>query len=380
MYLPRDDYHKEMEHYIKIISNEINNINQGISPVAKNLQETGKLKKVIKLLNSHFKSFDGKYRYEDILFYREKLALLLAFQSEERFTNFFKEYKYVVDGPEVHDSIILPWYSFEWNNQLPLETIYTLYEVDGKEKPKFYDIYKLYYKDAYISGHAPNFPDDIYYLPEGIEAIIEGVLHQDREFITYIQKKSDDKVVVLPSTLKEIYIDVFGPAEIKDIVLNNGLEYIGRNVFLKQNLKKISFPKSLYKIELNSFNYNELKEIEFQDYKESKLLYNLLYEYNTQNISIIQILFNVGNLDDIEKYTKYSTNRPIVPKIKKIILSDKDEKIELTYPEIYNAINRSPGSIWNYDDKVRYFISDLIEQKTGINLKEYHEQEHNKNK
>ena len=66
MYLPRDDYHKEIEHYIKIITNEINNINQGISPVAKNLQETGKLKKVIKLLNSHFKSFEVLIRVSPV--------------------------------------------------------------------------------------------------------------------------------------------------------------------------------------------------------------------------------------------------------------------------------------------------------------------------
>ena len=63
----KDKYYKETEHYIKIISDKINNINQGISPVAKKLQENNLLKKTIKSLNPYFKSFDGKYRYVGVI-------------------------------------------------------------------------------------------------------------------------------------------------------------------------------------------------------------------------------------------------------------------------------------------------------------------------
>lgn len=356
LYLPRNDYYKEIDHYIKIISDKINNINQGISPFAKKLQENNLLKKTIKYLNSYFKSFDGKYRYVDILFNRNLLGLLLAFDNEKSFNNFFKEYKYSKNGTVVNKSINLPWMNFEWDKYLPLETIYTLYEIEGRDKPPFYDIYKLYHK---IEKNY-KFTDSYYYLPEGIQVIDDP--GGDKELLSHIEKKSNNKVVVLPSTLKKISGSVFGQSTIRGTILNDGLEYIGNFVFLGQTLRRITFPSSVSVIEVYSFKYNELKELVFDDYKNSCLLYFLLYDNTTKSEKMLKKMFQFGYDEDYRKV--------INSKIEKIILCDKEDgNIELTRDELFDIYNIS-----NNIDEVRYNLACLINSKTKINIEEYHKE------
>jgi len=353
LYLPRNDYYKEIDHYIKIIFDKINNINQGISPIAKKLQENNLLKKAIKYLNSYLKSADGKYRYADILFNRNLLALLLAFDDHESFNNFFKEYKYFKNGTVVNKSINLPWINFEWDNYLPLETIYTLYEIDGRDKPPFYDIYKLYHKIE----KKYNFTDIYYYLPEGIQAIDNT--SGDKELLSHIKEKSDNKVVVLPSTLKRISGSIFGESVIRDVILNDGLLYIGNFVFLGQKLRSITFPSSLSVIEAFAFNLNELKELVFDDYKNSRLLYFLLFDDTDRSKKILKRIFSFNYDEDYRKI--------INSKLEKIILCDKEDgNIELTKEELFDIYNIS-----NNINEVRSNLVKLIERKTSIDIIEY---------
>ena len=385
-YLPLNDYRNEIEHYIKIISDKINDINQGISPVAKNLKEASQLKKMIKLLNPYFKTQDGKYRYKDILFNRELLALLQAFHNEQYFDEFFKEYKYYIKGREIKKSVNLPWHNVEWADYIPLKTIYTLYEVDGIEKPPFYDIYKLYHEKIQKEGRDSYYSDDVYYMPEGIVSIHSNDelkksyygTYEDK-LLSYIRDESYNKNIVLPSTLKRIRGDIF--SEFKSLSIFNGVEYIGGNTFIRHQINKLFFPKSVCYIDPTSFDFSSVKEIEFKDFKESKLLYNLLYDQSSQYSDIIKQLYGFDYSYQIysEKNMNYHKKADLVPKLSKIILSDEDKKIEITYPEIYYAINRSSESKLDYTDKVRYCLAILIEQKTGVNIKEYHE-EHYKQK
>ena len=332
----------DIKYYVQIISNRINNINQGISPVARKLQENHLLKKTVNSLNSYFKGFDGNYKYIDILCNRKLLALLLAFDSEEKFNKFFKEYKYPTNGMVVSDCINLPYMNFEWDKSLPLETIYTLYEVDGKDKPPVYDIYKYYHKIK----KAYNFTDSYYYLPEGLQAIYNT--GGDKELLSYIKKKSDNKVVVLPSTLKTISGAIFGDSEIRNVILKDGLEYIGSYVFLGQKLRSITFPSSVSIVENFAFNFKELKELVFDDTIKSKMIKKRIFQF--------------GYNEDYRKV--------INSKIEKIILCDKEDgNIEFKRDELFDAIYYVSNNI----DKVKHNLAYLIEQKTGVNIREYHD-------
>ena len=356
-YLPRDDNNKEVKTYMKIVFDKINDINQGISPVAKMFQEKKLLKKVIKYLNAYFKSFDGEYRYMDILFNRDLLALLLSFDDNQSFYNFFKELKYSKYNQIVNDCVYLPFINFTWDKYLPLETIYVLYEVDGKDKPPFYDIYKIYHN--IIDYKFCN-----YYLPEGIQSIsnTKGYykLAEDMLLINEIRKKSDNRTVVLPSTLKTIKGYIFADTKIRKIILNDGLEYIGQNVFFDLDLRRIEFPSSVRLIENSSFNFNIVEELVFKDFKNSQFLYFILYNDST----FIRHIFNFYYDEDYRK--KLSI------KIDKIVLQDKEDgNVEITKKELYDAL-----SLHYIDDviKLRKNLAYLIEEKTGIELRKYHEE------
>ena len=355
---------EEINHFIKIIFDKINNINQGISPVAKQLQQTGNLKKMIKLLNPYFKTADGKYRYKDILYKRELLALILAFDNKEKFYAFFNEYKLLS-----HYNVTLPWQNFEWDKYLPLKTIYTLYEIDGKEKPIFYDIYNLYYKK--VLGKAPDIEDNYYFLPEGLRSIYCNYNNTDVEdnIIDYIRSKSDNKIVVFPSSLENISGDIFDNVEIKDIILNKQLEYIGNDVFKNQKFTKISFPSSVIIIEDTSFNLKKIEEIEFQDFKNSILL-KRIFSRTPEGARMMHMLFSGSDWKLLN-----NNNTIIKPNINKIILFNKKTgQTELTYNELFKAINDARKSYSHFDDSVRIGLSKLIEEKTGINIEEYQEQ------
>ena len=370
----------ELKYYYDIIRKKINNINQEISPVAikLNKEEEGNLNKMIKLLNNYLKSTDGKYRYEDILVNRQLLALLLAFDSEEKFDSFFKEYKLPINNMTFNEKFILPTNNFEWEEYIPLETIYTLYEVDrgivkkliniDKNKPLYYEIYRLYYgtRLSFVDVD-PSLPSYSYMFPTGIKEIHDYHGEKKDKLMSYLTDRLYfNYCLILPSSLKRISGNLFSGTLIKEVQLNEGLEYIGQKVFMNQEIEKISFPKSLYKIELNSFNFKELKEIEFQDYKESKLLYSLLYNNDSDTLSLINKFFR--KLED-ENHKSY-----IYSFLDRIILCDSnDDKIELTKLDMEWALNIDISNDIYETSRIQYNLSNLIEKKTGINLKKYRE-------
>ena len=350
-YLSRDDNNIEIQSYIKIISDKINDINHGKSQVARMFQEKNLLKKVIKYLNPYFKSFDGTYRYMDILFNRVLLALLLAFDDIQSFFNFFKEFKYAKGEQIVNDSVYLPFVNFTWDKYLPLETIYTLYEVDGKDKPPFYDIYKIY-------NNITDYKILDYHLPEGIESIYYK-LAEDLLLIFDIRKKSDNRTIVLPSTLKEIEGYIFADTKIRNVILNDGLEYIGQNVFINQDLRRIVIPSSVCLIDNSAFNFKNMEELVFRDFKNSQFLYFILYNDST----FIRHIFKFNYDEDHRKNLNININ--------KIILQDKEDgNVEITKKELYDTLYYISNDI----DKVRHNLAYLIEEKTGIDIRKYHEE------
>ena len=348
------DIYNELDCYKNILSKLINEIYQGNSIESKKFEENNSLGKVLKLLNEYLKE-NKKFDLEKILFSRKLLALVIAFHKENGLEEFFTQYKSIINH------LVFP-YQYILKNGITLQMLYILYEVTGKNKPMYYDLYKLYQK-VNIS--------DRYYIPSGLVELDSSSIP---ELTNKFSSETDGKVVIFPQTLETINTGppLFGMSKLKDIVLNEGLKYIGNDVFDTQDFTKISLPSSIEKIEEFSFNFSKIKEIEFQDFKNSKLLYNLLYSNNEWVKKIIKRIFRQSYSEDYHPYIESS--------LSKIVLCDDDNIIKLTKSDILNCINYNVVNINNNLDKVQSNLSNLIEQKTGINIKEYQENSYKQKK
>ena len=347
------DIYNELDYYKNILSKLINEIYQGNSIESKRFDENDSLGKVLKLLNEYLKE-NKKFDLEKILFSRELLALVLAFHKENGLEEFFTQYKSIINN------VVFP-YQYILKNGITLQMLYILYEVNGKNKPMYYDLYKLYQKVN---------TSDRYYIPSGLVELDSSSIP---ELTNKFRSEIDGKVVIFPQTLEIIRSGppLFGMSKLKDIVLNEGLKYIGNDVFDTQDFTKISLPSSIEKIEEFSFNFPKIKEIEFQDFKNSKLLYNLLYSNNEWVKKLLKRIFRQSYSEDYRPYIECS--------LKKIVLRD-DNIIELDESDILHCINYNVVNINNNLDKVQSNLSNLIEQKTGINIKEYQENSYKQKK
>ena len=345
MFEKNDIYH-ELDYYKNIVSNMINKIYQGESEETEKFKSNNSLGKVIKLLNEYLKE-NNKFNLNKILFARDLLALVISLQENNGLEKLFMDYKTIFSYQK--DSVRVPYY-----------TLYALYEAQRRDKPLFYDLYKLYQKTIF---------SDIYYIPPGIIELDEKEIPE----LTYnIRKDSDGKLIIFPSTLELIDGDIFALSRLRNIFLNQGLKYIGQDVFKKQYLTKVSFPASVEKIEDTSFNFNTIREIEFQDFKNSRLLYNLLYSNNEWVKVLIHKMFYKVNTEEYQSYIYISLNG--------IILKDNVNCYILNKDEISRCINSNIGSFRLYEEKIQYNLSKLIEQKTGINIKEYQENSYKQKK
>ena len=346
----RKDIYHELDYYKNILSKLINEIYQGNSIESKRFDENDSLGKVLKLLNEYLKE-NKKFDFEKILFSRQLLALVLAFHKKNGLEKFFTQYKSIINN------VCVP-YNYRVKDGITLQMLYILYEATGENKPMFYDLYKLYQKVN---------TSDRYHIPEGIIRLTND------ERLYKLSENVDNKKVIFPASLESIsggYI--FGNASIKDIELNNGLKCIGNGVFLSQEFDHISIPKTIEKIKDTAFNFMKIKEIEFQDFKNSKLLYNLLYSNNEWVKELMTEIFRQSYSEDYRPYIECS--------LSKIVLCDDDNIIELTKSDILNCINYNVVNINNNLDKVQSNLSNLIEQETGINIKEYQENSYKQKK
>lgn len=61
--------------------------------------------------------------------------------------------------------------------------------------------------------------------------------------------------IVLPTEVKEIANNVFEKSNVMEVILNDGIEWIGDECFLGSNIKKINFPPSLKHIGSAAFAF-----------------------------------------------------------------------------------------------------------------------------
>ena len=89
---------------------------------------------------------------------------------------------------------------------------------------------------------------------KNVTSIIDLVGGDDGGF-----KKKGLTSIVIPSTVKELGVNIFRYNEISSATLSEGLEIIGMGAFAENSLTSISFPSTVHRIEYDAFSYNYLE-------------------------------------------------------------------------------------------------------------------------
>lgn len=365
---------EEFEVYKNIISETIKKVQSGNARDILELKYNRcPSKPILNILKEYF--YKNDYDYEKILNNNFLLALLLAFDKKKGLKDFFAEYK--LDHFSCHDNVNLEEDIFDWDCELSLETICRIMQVEKelykrKEFPPFFELFRYcnkYYK--YIEGFYEdriNSSRNNYILPDGICSIeysnYDGL--KNNALINKLRENSSGKTIIFPSSLWYLSGSIFGDISIKDIKLNEGITYIGPIVFINQNLKNVVFPSSLESIEGNSFDYEKIENLTFIDFKNSKLLYNLLF---SEEDKYKQVLFNL--------YTcAYDKNIGVymAPYISRLILTDNDSNEFIIYDddlEFKDTTHKREVTLSMDDVKyIREHLIKVIKEKTGFDFKE----------
>ena len=376
-------------YYIEQVVERISKINKCESNVVSFYRGIGKFKELRKLLDNYFKGKNGKYDYEYILRDKDLFPFLIAFDGFSLFEPFFKDSVISSKSIDLKSSNRLVWSEY-----IPRETLYYLYELNGKEEPAFYDIYKLLYEKTNLS------------LPEGIvelrlnsgvkflsdhpseqirylfaDSLLDGVTFDSNPYyergysnpkvilpliVEEMRKRANGGGVFFPDSLRIIVGDIFCNVKIHDVLLNDGLEYIGVDVFrdwttdIINRKPSIMIPPSVSRIDVNAFDLNRVT-LKFSDYMDSKLLYNLLYSDDIKVLKVLKELLTNNNIRSVHlrKMVEYENQ------ILSIASINSDDFYFLRDYGEYAFSEKEALKV------IQHELSEIIKEKTGVNIKEY---------
>ncbi len=161
---------------------------------------------------------------------------------------------------------------FEWEEEIPLETINRLLIFQGQEEKA--KLYTLLERDMY-----PRRKSDTYYLPEGLKEIHFNSFKTKIDKIELIQKMKklmQNKTIICPSTLIKISGDFFNYIPIKEIILNEGFEYFEARALENQTFDSLLLPSTIKHIDENALNIKVLKSIKIKNYSNFNPFANLV--------------------------------------------------------------------------------------------------------
>ena len=119
--------------------------------------------------------------------------------------------------------------------------------------------------------------------------------------IDAIRNDSNNKELVLPSSLISISGNVFGDSKIKKIHGGARLYSIGDNAFINQRTGFVDICPSLDSLSPEAFDYEKIK-LKFYYYEDSKFLYNLLFSNAKEDLDFVKMmayLVDERKLDDM---------------------------------------------------------------------------------
>lgn len=405
---------QEYEIYKKIVSDKISAIINGISPVAHIFEEHNLLKDLLKILIPLFKT--GKYFDIDKIFQdRELLSYLLAFDSEMRFKELFDiNYNALnlaksCSTSDLREDYNLNFYStcLELKDELSLKTLCWFIDLNLKMKekikiPSFYKIYMLYEKTKRN--------ENMYEFPKEIIGIKRDNVY-DNLIMKIIRKDMKNKTVVIPSTVNIFRGNWFTDIKIDGLIFEEGIEEIYHVYF--SDLKKVIIPSTLEPYYSYLIQSTNLKTLGFTNFQNSKFLNRLLNSSDIYHYPYLLSLFKVQLNKNLEnqiipvfnqlllydsKNTEYVIDsQDLVIDIGRNVLNKDslftDKDLLLKYGFVYIGKEqymhiKSLLEMYKDENISRIFIKKkeeinkiiqehllkVIEEKTGVNFKEYNKE------
>ena len=268
---------KELKNYEEIILRKFERILTGKNEIINDIYgDTAN--KAIKEISFYLK--DKNNFAHNILSDKLKLALLLAFDRKDGIVDFFNQNMINTEEANIKYSIDYDRDAFVFADRIPLDTCFQIMESQERAKKQYsisYDnpLYKLYKLTKGLPQYSINNNNDVYDLPEGIIKINVPFIYSTTPLIKYLNEKSLNNVVILPSTLEEIsghvFYDLTKPTL---IMLNNGLKKIGKYALCNITMEHLYLPSSIELIEEEALNTRCLKWLYFVDFENSKLLHD----------------------------------------------------------------------------------------------------------
>lgn len=276
------------------------------------------------------------------------LGLILAFDKENGFIEFYKNHRFLKYGYSSGAQIYKEC-GFNVQEESSLEAAYQLEnfleETIGKKSEfnrnnGFLRLYGIYYKE---NVHK-NEPETLI-LPEGIVSIRGTIIE---EYSSIRKRMRNSKTIIFPSTLESIGSLVFANFDyLEKVKFNEGLKYIGFSAFDGcTKLKQAICPNSLRKIEITAFGWcdsleevflNEgLEEIGSGAFRSNHSLRRISLpeneikcRYNTfaeDNNLTLEIRGTDIPKEFLKSFTEYNSpkQKKLITKLKGIELSDND--------------------------------------------------------
>lgn len=320
---------KELEHYMRIIEEKVQEIIQGTNPYLRRAFGHDYLKSAVTIIKKLLKNGQRTFEVEEIMNDRVLLSLILAFDKENGLDSLSIDKKQV--DIDLYEDIC------EWEENISLKTIDQLRKIENTPITdedslyiKLYNLHKAYCPKNYI-------PPLTFFLPEEIIKLksIESWTSKSR-YSHFAYKLRNSEAIILPPKLKSIEKGVFDECDaLHDIKFNKGLEEIGDEAFQRcwnlGRIKPVQLPPGLKKIGNRAFcncfnlhiNLNEgLKEIGD-------------YAFNFDNYSDF-IEFSYGYQKEFKLPTSVEhVGKDIVnPRVSKIVRTVKPKISEMSEPEL----------------------------------------------
>lgn len=174
--------------------------------------------------------------------------------------------------------------------------------------------------------------------------------------------------IVLPSEIRGIANNVFEKSNVTEVILNDGIEWIGDGCFLGSNIKKINFPASLKHIGCAAFQ--DCKELEYVDMSKTQI--ETISESIFLDSGIKEIIFPV-NLKKISSESFSGTEN-----LQNVRINESTKEIDirafyksgLTSITLHNSLRQIGYMAFAYCDKLAKIenTSNVAENEGIIDL------------
>ncbi len=364
----------ELEIYQDFIFKKIEYILKGEHNLVKKLSSNGDKKVIVGYIKAVILNGKKEFNTFSILNDHKVLSFILSFNSLADLKEFYKKTK--VPKSEYSEVDFYEDY-VEWEEDLPLDTIYRIKKCNKNTKDTLmqdddplFSLYLMCGPLMYPTNSAS------YSLPEGLTKIDESAADyiHDLELSKmqeYLKSLCLKKIIIMPSSLKEISGNPFYTMQIENAVLNDNLKILDEYALLIPELKEITLYNGINRISSKALVPKKLKIITIKTDKstiEDAILQLLLSCYEASKTKKVryyqptkrdeekQKLYDEGRYTSSDNLFLYAreaiyTTYALTPTFNVLILKsdDEDSKI-LSKQELTFEYERS-NLVYISDDK-----------------------------